>query len=152
MGEQMLDIVSELHALASDYALGVDNRDVEQFAGTFLPDATLRVHNPNDSPEPNAEYHGHAEIRQVIARIARYSKTFHFVGNTSHSIESDRAAGEVYCIAHHLETTSTGGTDLVMFIRYSDQYRPNTDGRWKIADRTVRVYWTETHVTNRVAS
>ena len=44
--------------------------------------------------------------------------------------------------------TQHGGTDYVMFIRYEDTYRPDTEGAWKFAHRRLRVDWTETRAVN----
>ena len=84
-------------------------------------------------------------LREIPHLIARYTKTFHFVGN--HRIEraGDIATGEVYCTAHHLAVEPEGVRDHVMFIRYQDVYRRDSAGQWLIASRRLVVDWTDTH-------
>jgi hypothetical protein len=74
----------------------------------------------------------------------RYTRTFHFVGQSSYEIGDDEATGEVYCLAHHLTPDRNGGTSYVMHMRYLDTYRRDGGGSWKFADRTAYVDWTET--------
>lgn len=133
----------ELDALSRQYASAVDRRDRALFLGVFHPDAVLRIFNPSEAPVPSAELTGHDELGGVTTRIARFDRTFHFVGAGRYDVEGDAASGEVYCTAHHL-TSGDDATDLVMFIRYVDEYRRDGAGEWLIATRTLLADWTET--------
>jgi hypothetical protein len=131
----------ELRSLAERYAAGADSGDAELFLSAFHADATLAVYR--DGSDPVTQYNGADEMRTVPGRLgSRYTKTFHFIGNTRYDVDGDDATGEVYCIAHHLTADGPGGTDYVMLIRYRDEYR-RTEGRWGIARRHVGIHWTE---------
>ena len=55
----------------------------------------------------------------------------------------DAAAGEAYCVGHHLTPTDHGRhDDYVMAIRYLDRYGRDHDGAWRFARREVRRQWT----------
>lgn len=137
----------ELRSLAERYARGVDRRDVGTFAGLFHPDAVITIHDPSESTEPR-EVRGAERLAKIPEVIQRYAKTFHLLGQSTYDIGDGEATGEVYCIAHHLTPDVHGGTDYVMYIRYEDTYRTDTDGRWKFAQRRLRVDWTETRAAN----
>ena len=102
-----------LRALADQYAWAVDRRDRDGFLGVFHPDGVLVLLDHADPTVVTATRRGHAELADITERIARYDKTFHFVGNARYEIDGDRATGEVYCLAHHLTPDRHGGTDLV---------------------------------------
>ena len=141
-----VELEHELQALATGYALGVDQRHRARFLGVFHPDAVLEVYaSPAGGVEPSGVMRGHAEIGSVIDKISVYPKTFHFIGQSSYEVTARSTTGEVYCVAHHLRRVEEGWRDLVMFIRYEDVYHPGSDGSWRIAHRSVRVEWTEDH-------
>jgi hypothetical protein len=136
------DTCGELKMLADQYARAVDGRDAHLLLDVFDPDARLRVFTPADSEQPRTDLLGHEAIERITRSIARYAKTYHFVGNASYDIAGDEATGEVYCIAHHLTQDEATPNDYVMYIRYHDAYRRDA-GRWRIVDRRVVVDWTE---------
>ena len=132
--------------LSYRYAAGVDRRDESLFLSAFHPDATLTIRRARpDGKEKIIVRTGHDELRTIPQLIARYTKTFHFVGNHRCDFAGDVATGEVYCTAHHLDVGPEGDTDHVMFIRYQDVYRRDAEGHWLIASRGLVVDWTETH-------
>ena len=137
----------ELRSLAERYAQGVDRRDVDTFVALFHDDAAIVIHDPSESTDPR-ELRGIERLAKVPEVIQRYAKTFHLLGQSIYDIGDGEAAGEVYCIAHHLTPDVHGGTNYVMYIRYEDTYRPDADGVWKFAQRRLRVDWTETRVAN----
>ena len=139
-----LSDVDDLRVLAATYARAVDRRDGALLASVFTPDATLEVYDPSTSAAPTGVRRSGAEIAAIADAIARFDRTFHFVGQSSYDVDGDRAGGEVYCMAHHLSRSSDGDTDMVMFIRYDDRYERGSDGRWHITRRRVLVDWRET--------
>lgn len=132
-----------LLALSVGYARAADRRDADGFAQVFHEDGTLRVSAPSEPDQVVRTIRGHDELRQVPLRLARFDRTFHMLGQASFQQDGDRAEGEVYCIAHHLETGLSAATDTVMYIRYADTYQAGGDGEWRIADRLVQVDWRE---------
>ena len=140
-------LLEELRTIARTYASGVDRRDLPLLLAAFHPDATLTVVRGDDPDAPPRVMRGHVEIGRIIERIAVYSHTFHFLGQ-SHYLRTDTgASGEVSCIAHHRWRDETD-LDHVMYIRYRDDYRAGEDGRWRIAARTVGVDWSETRAVD----
>lgn len=136
-------VEAALRELAVRYARGVDRRDVDTFLGVFEPDAVVAVRRPSPT-EPPSEIRGHDRLARIPEVIARYARTFHFLGQSSYRDLGDEAEGEVHCIAHHLDLSAEAATDLVMFIRYEDRYARHPDGTWRIRLREVLVDWTET--------
>jgi ketosteroid isomerase-like protein len=138
----------ELRGLADTYATAVDHRDASLFVSVFHPDAVLVVHPPGDPDAISGTMTGHDELAGVTEKIARYQRTYHFVGNARYELDGDRATGEVYGIAHHLTPDHHGGTDFVMLIRYLDTYSRGGDG-WRIDQRRVVTDWTEVRTALR---
>jgi SnoaL-like protein len=138
-----------LRRLAALYARGADRGEPETFAGVFLPGARLRVYRVPDLETPMTDMTGHEALSKVPGKLTeRYTRTFHFLGQSTYDIGADEATGEVYCLAHHLTADAHGGTSYVMHMRYSDTYRRDENGDWKIAERTAEVDWTETRAAN----
>lgn len=140
-----------IRRLAALYARAADRGEAETFAGVFLPGARLRVFWPSDTDTPRTDLTGHEALAGVPARLAeRYTRTFHFLGQSTYDIGDGEATGEVYCLAHHLtaDHQGGGGTSYVMHMRYLDAYRRDDRGEWRIAERTAHVDWTETRATD----
>lgn len=132
----------ELAQLAEGYAAGADLDDEELFASVFLPDARLSVHDVT-AGTTTPERVGVESLRRIPAQLAaKYDGTFHVIANRRYWDEGEGAAGEILCVAHHLDRTA--GTDHVMHIRYRDTYGRHPDGRWGIATRRLRVLFRTT--------
>ena len=133
-----------LRRLVDGYARAVDRGDAEAFVELFEPDAILQVFHGSEADGPTTESRGRPALGQIPGRLkARYSRTFHFVGNHMCEVRGDEATGEAYCLAHHLTENAHGGTDYVMLIRYHDDYRRRPGDSWKFAHRRLTVDWTE---------
>jgi hypothetical protein len=138
-----------LRRLSERYAASLDHRDAEAMVSVFHPDARLRAYHPSESPDPFSDSSGHAALARRPDAVARWAKTFHFLGQSTYEIGDGVATGEVYCVAHHFAPAPGGGaTDYVMFIRYQDRYRLGSDGEWRIEDRRALIDWTETRIAN----
>ena len=137
-----------LRGLVDEYALAVDARDADRFAGLFTPDGVLAVIEPGD-PEPSLSYRGHDQLRGVMELLASFSTTFHVMANFTCRIDGSTAEGDTYRLAHHLTEDEVGGTtDTLMLIRYHDAFR-RVDGGWRIERRDVLRQWTEYHDAER---
>jgi len=137
-----------LRALGEQYAWAVDRRDPDALLAVFHPDGALVLLDQADPTIVTATRRGHDELADITKLIARYDKTFHFVGTARYEVDGDRATGEVYCLAHHLTSNRHGGTDFVMLIRYQDTYS-RRDGIWAFDERRLITDWTETRTANR---
>lgn len=143
----------ELRQPAARYAAGVDRRDRALFLSAFHPDATLTIPARDGGPGSPSTLRGHDELAGVVERIARYDRTFHFVGQALlEPINDDVTRGEVYCTAHHWRAAGDRTQDRVMYIRYADEYRRGTDGVWRIAERMLHVDAVDTHDVTKGAS
>lgn len=103
----------------------------------FTPDAVVCLHlRPDQDP---AVLEGLDAISGIPRALGKYARTFHVLGQSTYADgdASGEATGEVYCVAHHI-TDGENPDDLVMYVRYHDDYRH--DGtRWWLARRTVFV-------------
>jgi hypothetical protein len=147
-GEVEVEVGFALRDLAVRYASGVDRRNRAVFVSVFEPDAVLVVHRSSSSKGPT-ELRGHDQLARVLQTIARYDRTFHFLGQSSYRQQGAVAEGEVHCMAHHLDLAGAVATDHVMFIRYQDRYARDRPGTWRIRSREVLVDWTESRAADR---
>jgi len=80
----------------------------------------------------------------VFDNLNSYAATTHFNGQSTVSLDGDRATGESYCLAHHLSVGDDGQrTMMIASIRYLDEL-VKQDGWWLFAERRLMVDWTET--------
>jgi hypothetical protein len=134
---------SPLFELSRRYAAAADGRDVEGFLSVFVPDARLSICSGPVPGQVVRVVSGHEELAAIPTSLARYHRTFHFLGQSGYQREGDRASGEIYCVAHHLTVGPSGAQDKVMYIRYADEYHADAVNAWRIAHRLVRIDWTE---------
>ena len=76
-------------ALADQYARAVDRRDRAAYVGAFHPDGVLEI---DRAPQPDVlarRVSGHDELGRVTEAIARYERTFHFVGQSTYDVDGD---------------------------------------------------------------
>ena len=143
-----------LLGLSYTYAAGIDRRDRDTFLSAFHPDAVLRAFEHGQDETPFMTRSGHEKIAVITDRIipAMCEKTFHLVANARFAIDGDGATGEVYGVAHHLSPSDEhGGVDVVMYMRYRDEYR-RIDGEWRISLRDALTDWSETRFVDPTGS
>ena len=63
-------------------------------------------------------------------------------GQSTVTVDGDRATGETYCLAHHLWTEEGRRTLMVMSIRYHDTF-VRQGGRWFFAERRLITDWVD---------
>ena len=93
--------------------------------------------------EPTQVLDGREALTPVFDDLNRYHATMHFNGQSTIAIDGERAAGESYCIAHHLFTEDDGRKLMVAWLRYADTFA-RVNGAWLFAERNLYVDWTET--------
>src|SRR5258708_36248498 len=108
-----------IRELIEAYAHCADHRDAKGQMSLFTPDTHFVVFMNAKDPTPSQELHSREELAPVFADLNRYDATTHFVGqSTIFTLTSDRATGEVYCLAHHI-TVDGGKRRLVLAsVRY----------------------------------
>jgi hypothetical protein len=69
--------------------------------------------------------------------------TTHFNGQSTVTLDGDRASGLSYTIAHHLYTVDGVRMIMVASLRYRDTFA-KLDGAWLFAERNLLLDWSET--------
>jgi uncharacterized protein (TIGR02246 family) len=130
-----IDDRQAIRDLVDAYAHRADVRDPQGQAALFTEDARVTV-------DDGQTLHGRAELAAAFAGMSTYDKTTHFNGQSTVTIDGDRAAGETYCLAHHLWTEDGQRTLMVMAIRYHDNFARH-DGEWLFAERRLIIDWVD---------
>jgi hypothetical protein len=86
--------------------------------------------------EPTHVLDGREALMPVFDDLNRYQATMHFNGQSTVSLDGERATGETYCIAHHV--ISAGGERKIMlaYLRYLDTF-VKQGGTWLFAERNL---------------
>ncbi|MFE7802703.1 nuclear transport factor 2 family protein [Nocardia sp. NPDC057440] len=136
-----------IRELIDAYAHCADRRDAKGQMALFTQDAHFVVFMDATSNEPSQELHGRDALAPVFDNLNTYAMTTHFNGQSTVSLQGDRATGESYCLAHHVSTDATGQrTLMIASIRYLDEFVKH-DGEWLFAERRLMVDWTETRAS-----
>jgi hypothetical protein len=67
----------------------------------------LEFYDPT-AVEPSQELHQRESLAPVFAHLKRYGATMHFNGQSTVTLDGERASGETYCLAHHLTVADDG--------------------------------------------
>ena len=136
-----------IRELVDSYAHCADRRDAKGQMALFTEDTRFLVFMDATSAEPTQELHGRDALALVFDALNAYTATMHFNGQSTVSLDGERATGESYCIAHHLTVADDGGrTLMIAHIRYLDEF-VKQQGTWLFAERRLMVDWTETRPT-----
>lgn len=135
-----------IRQLIDAYAHCADRRDAKGQMALFTENTAFHVFMDSRSVEPTYVLHGRDALAPVFEALNQYQATTHFNGQSTIRLEGDRAAGESYCIAHHLKLDGDKRTLMLASIRYLDQF-VKQDGAWLFAERKLMVDWTETRIT-----
>jgi hypothetical protein len=132
-----------IRELVEAYAHCADRRDAKGQMALFTADTHFVVYMNAKDPTPSQELHSREALAAVLAELARYYATTHFVGqSTIFTLTADRATGEAYCLAYHV--TLKGGKRRLMLasLRYLDTF-VKMNGTWLDAERLLYVDWLE---------
>jgi ketosteroid isomerase-like protein len=133
-----------IRELIDAYASCADRRDAKGQMALFTEDTRFLVFMDAAAAEPAQELHGRESLAPVFDDLNQYAATMHFNGQSTVVLAGDRAAGESYCLAHHLKAGQDGQrTMMIASIRYLDEL-VKQDGQWLFAERRLMVNWTET--------
>jgi SnoaL-like domain len=134
-----------IRELFDAYAHCADRRDAEGQKALFTVDTRFAVHMDGEGSEPTYVLRGREELTPVFADLNRYEVTTHFNGQSTVTIDGDRATGESYTIAHHLFTEDDVRKIMIASLRYLDVFA-KIDGRWYFAERDLILDWSETRL------
>jgi len=130
-----------IRELIEAYAHCADRRDAKGQMSLFTVDAHFVVYMDARDPSPSQELHSREALAPVFAELIRYDATTHFIGqSTIRELTEGRAAGETYCLAHHITVDGIGRRLMVASLRYHDTFI-KIDGAWLFAERKLYVDW-----------
>ena len=132
-----------IRQLVDAYAHCADRRDAEGQKSLFTEDTDFVVYMDGQGSEPSQSLAGRESLTPVFDDLNRYQATMHFNGQSTITLDGERATGESYCIAHHLFTDGGERKLMVAWLRYGDTFA-KVDGTWRFAKRNLYVDWTET--------
>jgi hypothetical protein len=132
-----------IRELVDTYAHCADRRLAEQQKSLFTDDTHFVVYMNGQGSEPTQVLDGRESLTPVFEDLNRYEATQHFNGQSTISLDGDRATGESYCIAHHLYTEDGDRKLMLAHLRYGDTF-VKRDGGWLFAERNLYVDWIET--------
>ena len=124
------------------YAHCADRRDAEGQKALFTENCTFTVHMDGGGTEPTYVLHGREALTPVFDGLNAYDATMHFNGQSTVTMEPDRAVGESYTIAHHLFQADGERRMMIAYLRYLDVF-VKLDGAWYFDERTLVVDWSE---------
>ncbi len=115
------------------YSRAVDRKDIDLLRDLYTADAT---------DDHGSSFTGPADaycdfIEKALPHMP-YSG--HHVCNHMISVDGDEGNGEVYAIAYHIIPDRQNPGKMVedfMCVRYIDNYRKETDGKWRFSKRVV---------------
>ena len=136
-----------IRELVDAYAHCADRRDAEGQKSLFTADTHFVVYMEGQGSEPTQSLDGREALTPVFDDLNRYQATMHFNGQSTISLDGDRATGESYCIAHHLFTEDGERKLMVAWLRYADTF-VKLDRAWLFAERNLYVDWTETRASH----
>lgn len=132
-----------IRELIDAYAYCADGRDGAGQMALFSPDARFVVYMDPRSGEPTMDLHSRADLAPVFDNLNVYQATTHFNGQSTVTLEGDRAEGETYCLAHHVSVDGESRSLMIASIRYLDTFT-KSEGAWLFAERRLYVDWTDT--------
>jgi hypothetical protein len=132
-----------IRELFDAYAHCADRRDAEGQKALFTADTRFVVYMDGAREEASYELHGRDALAPVFDDLNRYEATMHFNGQSTVTLDGDRATGESYTIAHHVFTEEGVRKIMVAWLRYLDVFA-KIDGSWYFAERRLILDWSET--------
>jgi len=132
-----------LRELFDAYAHCADRRDAEGQKALFTEDTRFAVYMEGENSEATYVLEGREALTPVFDDLNRYEVTTHFNGQSTVTLDGNRATGESYTIAHHVYTENGARKIMVASLRYLDTFT-KTDGRWYFAERRLILDWGET--------
>src|SRR5690349_25069991 len=132
-----------LPELFDAYAHCADRRDAEGQKALFTADTRFAVYMNGEGSEATYILDGREALTPVFADLNRYEATTHFNGQSTVTLDGDRATGESYTIAHHLYTENGERKIMIASLRYLDSF-VKIDGAWLFAERNLILDWSET--------
>jgi hypothetical protein len=132
-----------IRELFDAYAHCADRRDAEGQKALFAAETRFVVYMDGEGSEPTYVLEGREALTPVFADLNRYEVTTHFNGQSTITLDGDRATGESYTIAHHIFSEDGVRKIMIASLRYLDVFA-RVEGRWYFAERDLILDWSET--------
>lgn len=132
-----------IRELFDAYAHCADIRDAEGQKALFTTDARFEVYMDGPGSQPSSVLESREALSPVFDDLNRYEATMHFNGQSTVTLERNRATGDSYTIAHHVYTEEGTRMIMVAWLRYLDTFT-KVDQTWYIAERRIVLEWSET--------
>src|SRR4029077_1922871 len=132
-----------IRELFDAYAHCADRRDAERQKSLFTVDTRFAVYMDGEGSEVTYVVEGRDALTPIFDDLNRYDATTHFNGQSTVTIDGDRATGESYTIAHHVFTEESARKIMIASLRYLDDFA-KIEGRWYFAERKLILDWSET--------
>src|ERR1700749_3702374 len=132
-----------IRELFDAYAHCADRRLAEGQKALLTEDTPFVVYMNGPDSEPTQVIDGREGLTPVFEDLNRYEATQHYNGQSTASLDGDRATGESYCIAHHLFTEDGERKLMLGHLRDGDPF-VKPEGAWRFAERNLYVDWIET--------
>ena len=131
-----------IRELFDAYAHCADRRDGEAQKSLFTEHTRFAVYMSGEGSEPTYVVEGREALTPIFEDLKQYDATTHFNGQSTITLDGDRATGESYTIAHHLFSTDGERKIMVASLRYLDTFT-KVDGTWLFAERQLILDWSE---------
>ncbi|MFG2043034.1 nuclear transport factor 2 family protein [Dactylosporangium sp. NPDC048998] len=135
-----------IRELFDAYAHCADRRDSEGQKALFTEDTRFVVYMAGEGSEPTYALDGREALTPVFADLRQYEATTHFNGQSTITLDGDKATGESYTLAHHLFTVDGERKIMIASLRYLDTF-VKIDGAWYFAERNLIVDWTDSRTS-----
>ena len=132
-----------IRELFDAYANCADTRDAEGQKALFTEDTRFAVYMDGPRTDPSYVLESREALSPVFADLNRYEVTMHFNGQSTVTLDGDRATGDSYTIAHHVYTENGVRKMMVAWLRYLDVFS-KIDSSWYFAERQLILEWSET--------
>ena len=127
---QLLD-KEAIRELAMLYSRAIDRQDIKLLRGLYTADATDTHGDSFDGPAD-----AYCDFIERVFPHMPFSA--HNICNHLVSVDGDEGNGEIYALAWHLIPDGAGGQlEDFMAVRYIDNYRRCSDGKWRFSRRVV---------------
>ena len=111
-----------MRELFDAYAHCADRRDAEGQKALFTDDTRFAVYMDGEGSEATYVLRRARSAHAGLRRSESYEVTTHFNGQSTVTIDGDRATGESYTIAHHVFTEDGNRKIMIASLRYLDTF------------------------------
>ncbi|HEY4279605.1 MAG TPA: nuclear transport factor 2 family protein [Conexibacter sp.] len=135
-----------LRRLVDEYALAMDNADLEAFHKLFVPDGALIVRRQGRK-EPMGTFTGPGTDGVALIALLmneHYWATMHNVTTHVSKVDGDSATGTTLCLAYHVIERDDNGTPALetLAVRYEESFVRTAEG-WRFRTRDVVRLWSQ---------